>query len=230
MNAHDSTDVRFLRRAIPSAAALLVFVGMVQSAGAQCNTWKDLGGGITGTQVNALVVYNNELVAAGNFTMAGTTAVSHIAHWNGSSWQPFRSGIFGTSSVVNALAFYNGQLIVAGSFTVAGTASVSNIARWNGATWFDLQGGTNNTIFALTVFNNELIVGGQFTNAGGQQAQKIAKWNGSAWSPLSTGLTGPGSMVDSLYVFNNSLIAGGIFSSAGGGGQEANNIAQWNGG
>ncbi len=46
--------------------------------------------------VRALAVYNGELIAAGDFTMAGGVACNYIARWNGSSWQALFSGVKST--------------------------------------------------------------------------------------------------------------------------------------
>jgi len=183
--------------------------------------WLSPGGGVDNS-VNALTVYNNELIAAGDFTTAGTTNANRIAKWNGSVWTPLGSGLNGT---VYALTVYNNELIAGGNFTVAGSSIASKIAKWNGTSWSSLASGLNDTVFALAVYNGSLIAGGSFTTAGGSVASKIAKWNGTIWTTLGSGITGVS--VYALTVFNDQLIAGGNFTLAGN--TSANYIAKWNG-
>ncbi|MFQ5867110.1 MAG: hypothetical protein ACE5IT_03840 [bacterium] len=171
--------------------------------------------------VNALTVYNNGLIAGGDFTQAGGESANQIAKWDGSSWSALGTGM---DSDVLALTVYNNELIAGGWFWLAGGESANYIAKWNGSSWSALGTGMENVVLALTVYNNELIAGGRFTQAGGVSANRIAKWDGSSWSALGTGMN---DYVYALTVYNNELIAGGSFTQAGG--ESANQIAKWNG-
>src|SRR5205823_2796401 len=102
--------------------------------------------------VNSLTTHDNELVAGGTFTYAGGSIANRIAHWNGSGWQPFGSGV---SSQVNALAVYNGE-------PIAGCTGAGTIWHWDGTTWQPVGSGLNNSVFAMTVYNSDLIAGGAF--------------------------------------------------------------------
>lgn len=66
------------------------------------------------TRVNALQVFNNELIVGGRFNRAGGLAVNRIAKWNGSVWSPLGTGVsftqFDNDTSVYALTIYNGQL------------------------------------------------------------------------------------------------------------------------
>jgi hypothetical protein len=77
--------------------------------------------------VDALKVYNGELMAGGDFTVAGGATCNSIARWNGSAWQPLRSGM---DDCVYALTGYNGELVAGGSFTTAGDYVSCYWARW----------------------------------------------------------------------------------------------------
>jgi hypothetical protein len=199
-------------------------------------TWIALGSGLDGPikpWVYALAVFDDgtgpALYAGGNFTVAGSTPVNHIAKWNGSTWAPLGNG---TDGMVNALAVFNGALYAGGQFSMAGTAAASNVAKWNGQTWSALGGGVNNNVSALTVYDDghgpALYAGGAFTTAGQVSASHIAKWNGTTWTPLATGTD---DAVWALTVFNDgtgsALYAGGVFRNAGGG--TADRVARWNG-
>jgi len=200
-----------------------------------CNSqvWSYFGGSGFNGSVNSLVVFNNELIAAGSFTMAGGVNTNRIAKWNGTGWTPLGSG---TNDNIYSLIVFNNELIAGGKFTSAGGNTANRIARWNGANWLPLgtgvsSGGIVTSINALTIYNNELIAGGSFDSAGGISAINISKWNGSIWTPLGSGLYHTGvSTIDgvrSLTVFNNELIAGGAFDIAGG--VSVNYISKWNG-
>jgi O-glycosyl hydrolase len=183
-------------------------------------SWKPLNSG-TDQDVWTVGVYNGELIAGGDFTMAGGFPANHIARWDGSSWQPLGDGL---DSTVFALTTYNGEMIAGGWFTTAGSTSAAYIARWNGSDWQPLDSGMNSGVFALTVYDGQLIAGGDFTTAGESEAGYIARWNGSSWQLLGSGMDG---LVLALTVYNGELIAGGYFTSAGG--SAANYIARWDG-
>src|SRR5262249_49323350 len=141
--------------------------------------------------VRALTLYNDNLVAAGDFTGIGSVLAGHVAQWDGAAWHPLAGG--GANGTINALSAYAGELIAGGSFTTAGGQPASNIARWNGMAWQRLgssvfTNGTNGAVSALTPLGPDLIVGGAFGSAGGVGAPHIARWNGSDWQSLGPGL------------------------------------------
>lgn len=154
--------------------------------------WHPLGAGLSGGFVQALVVTaNNELVAAGNFTFAGTTAIAGIARWTGSSWAPLGSGLAGLAAgdwIQCATALPNGDVVVGGRFTSIGGIAAANIARWDGVTWHALGAGlTGSQAYArhlTTTATGDVLVAGSFTSAGGVAANAVARWSGSAWSSL----------------------------------------------
>jgi trimeric autotransporter adhesin len=198
------------------------------------STWSALGSGMTGTAfvpvVYALTVLpNGDLVAGGQFPIAGGVVVNNIARWNGSSWSALGSG---TNEPVMSLAVLpNGDLVAGGGFTTAGGVPANRIARWNGSSWSALGSGTNPGVASLAVLpNGDLVAGGTFTAAGGVPANHIARWNGSTWSALGSGMSGvPSStFVSALTVLpTGDLVAGGTFTTAGG--AAANRIARWDG-
>lgn len=123
-------------------------------------SWSAMGAGFNGT-VNALARFNGSTYAGGNFTLSGSTAVSHIARWDGTAWQPVGAGVNGA---VYAMTVSSGTLVVGGSFTSAGgVAETENIARWDGTAWSSIGLGVEGTVRALSTINGELHVGGQFT-------------------------------------------------------------------
>lgn len=178
--------------------------------------WTNLGSGVNG-EVNAITVYNGDIIAGGEFTIAGGSNISFLAKWDGTQWTSLGSGVNG---FIDAMAVYNGELYVGGAFNVAGGISVSNIAKWNGSTWSAVGSGLNNDVRAMIVYNGELVVGGGFDNAG----QNIAKWNGTSWSSLGSGVNDD---VHAFTIWLGNLVAGGRFDIAGG--VSASKVARWNG-
>ena len=83
----------------------------------------------------SLTVYNNQLIAGGDFFTAGGVAANYIASWDGSSWSALGSGIGGLRHAVYALTVYNNQLIAGGFFSTAGGVSTNYIASWDGSSW-----------------------------------------------------------------------------------------------
>ena len=80
--------------------------------------------------VQALAIYDGDLIAGGTFTTASGVAANYIARWDGSSWQPLGLGL---NNWVFTLTVYDDELIAGGSFTTAGGVTANYIARWNGS-------------------------------------------------------------------------------------------------
>jgi len=90
------------------------------------SSWSALGEGTNGI-VRALAVYDEKLIAAGEFTAAGGLPAGRIAAWNDSSWSSLGSGLNGH---VQALAVYDNKLFVGGFFTAAGNKMSVYVATW----------------------------------------------------------------------------------------------------
>ena len=142
-------------------------------------SWSAMGTGINGRwdgwgAVTALAVLpNGDLIAGGAFTMAGGTAASNIARWDGTAWSSPGTGINGP---VNALAVLpNGDLIAGGVFSSAGGEAASNLARWNGMSWSAMGTGVDGGVDAMTVLpGDRLAVGGVFAGLDGEAAFRVA--------------------------------------------------------
>src|SRR5690606_2027619 len=127
----------------------------------------------------ALAVYQGELVAGGDFTMAGGAPAGCIAAWNGSSWRALGPGMVSINQplgpAVYALAVYKGVLYAAGAFSHVDPWTVNSIARWDGVSWRRVTSGVTgpigNYIFALHEHDGDLYVGGTFDIAGGFQSR-----------------------------------------------------------
>jgi hypothetical protein len=177
--------------------------------------------------VHALMVYEDELVAGGQFRAVDDEPINYIARWSaGRGWQSLGKGM---NNFVKALTEYNGDLIAGGFFRYAGGVKANKIARWDGKKWRPLGAGMDRVVDALTVYDGELIAGGTFRSAGGVDALRIARWDGKRWHPLGEGIgtEGPFAMVAALTVYKGELIAAGSFTIADG--EPADHIARWNG-
>jgi hypothetical protein len=227
--------------------AELIAGGLFTTAGdVTCNNiarwdgsaWQPLGSGIAGGwlasgAVQAVTVYNGELIAGGDFDTAGDVPCASIAGWDGSIWHPLglgmwgRPGMPGRPAVVSALTTYKDDLFAGGSIWAADAVECNNIARWDGNGWQPVGSGRDVVVGTLALYSGELIAG-SYVSLWGSDApppfELIARWNGSIWQPLGAGMEGD---VHALTVYNGELIAGGHFTIAGG--VSCNSIGRWDG-
>ncbi len=220
----------------------VVVAGGVQVTRWNGSVWASLGAGMRGpthrypsplwpstADLRALATLaNGELIAAGNFSVAGTASAQHVARWSGTQWSALSTGP-GVDGIEDFAPLPGGDVVAVGNFAAAGSLVTNAVARWNGVAWSTLgSGGTNDggVAHAITRLpNGDLIVGGAFASIGGVSSNDVARWDGSQWSPLGT--LAAGGEVRSLAVApNGTLFAGGYFYLSPGLGTE---LAAWNG-
>ncbi|MFM9997208.1 MAG: hypothetical protein ACKVU4_15575 [Phycisphaerales bacterium] len=116
-----------------------------------------MGSGIGGIDpwVSELVVFQNELIAAGT---------SGIMRWNGTDWAPLGGVEY---QHVYAMTIYRGDLIAGGWVPFTSGTSLTGVARWNGSTWSPLGFGTGPVVEALAACGDQLFCGGGIDTAGG---------------------------------------------------------------
>lgn len=168
-------------------------------------------------RVRTLGRYEQHLVVSGG---------GGIYLWIHNHWE--RLGEMGGSAA--DFMEYRGRLFAAGAFDGIQQGITFYVVAWDGHEWLNVRQGFNAPGEALAEFDGKLIVGGGFTTADFADAKGIASWDGSHWSTLGSGFESPlyqGAAVWALAVVGDSLVAGGRFSSADG--EEANNIAIWDG-
>ncbi|MFN0152195.1 MAG: FlgD immunoglobulin-like domain containing protein [bacterium] len=140
--------------------------------------------GLNGT-IEAMVNWNNTLVAAGTITHAGGNRADNIVSWNGAEFAQMGQGLNGT---VTSLAVVGTTLYAAGDFTASGATPLPNIARWTGSAWVAVGAGAPDNAYDLQIVadGSSLLVLGDFSSIGSPPvaAQCIARWNGSAWSDV----------------------------------------------
>jgi hypothetical protein len=185
-------------------------------------------------KVQGLTVYQGEIVASGEFLSVGDVPANRIAHWDGSSWQPFGAGLGGTGNLfspvdaVTEVKEFQGSLYAAGHFYMTGeNVVVGSIARWNGATWVAVGPGglpAGYTVYGMDTDGQKLYIGGDFTSIGGQPVNYVASWDGASYAPLGAGAN---TWVYDLRVKGpGEVILNGLFSRVGGS-QVVNRIAKW---
>ena len=181
--------------------------------------------------VNALAVYNNQIVAAGiTDSIAGIyTGTSDVVTYNGTSWSKLGSNPPDLGQV-NCLAVYNNELYVGGY----------GINKWNGSSWTSVAVKTKTTVGSIntmTVYNNELYVGGNFSKIANKSMTSglgFAKWDGSNWTVLpgffdTIPTVGPYNVasVACMMPFQGNLYAVGDMNTAGT--THLRGAAKWNG-
>ena len=178
-----------------------------------------------GGYVNALAVYQGDVIAAGTFTVAGGVPVNNIARWDGTSWHPLAGGVTGWDHSVRALLVHDGFLVVGGAFDYAGTTLTPGLARWDGSVWGSFGQLECGGVSSLAEYQGDLVVGGWFCRIGGVEANRIARRDTYGWHSLGSGLGECD--VRAITVHGDDLIAGGCFTTANGG--PGDHVARWDG-
>ncbi len=182
------------------------------------NQWADefwahpLQFGMNGA-VNDLLVWNDLLVAGGDFTFSGSAHSNRIAAWNDTAWAGLGSGM---NARVNCLTEMQGELYAGGAFTLADGVSARHIARWGGSTWHPLDTGLAQAPSLLATYQNELIAYSLYG--------PIVGWNGTSWRVIADSIIGD---VLALEPYNGMLYAGGLFTQIET--VNASRIAAWDG-
>lgn len=175
---------------------------LLASAGSpgQISRWDGSSWQAVTTTVNArirtiLELPNGDLIAGGQFNLAGGQSMRAIARWDGTTWNALGTSPFGI--VFDVARLPNGNLIAAG-INPGGNEPL--LAQWDGANWQSigggLQGTTASSAQAIAVRRSgEVVAGGNFILVNGQPSANLARWvptcPGSA-QLAGTGCTGSG--------------------------------------
>jgi len=188
---------------------LIIFIKAVVSINSFGQTWSPVGGGMN-NNVNALIVFNNELYAGGSFSLAGNNAVQKIAKFNGSSWESVGGGI---TDDVYSLEIYKDKLYAGG---------ILFLAKWENNLW-NYSEMIARDVYSIGVFNGNLYFKGlQIMHF--NTFFTIFIINDTNSSYYTTGSI-DGSVYDYI-VYNNNLFIGGSFYSIGS--NQFNHVAKWN--
>ncbi len=195
---------------------------------------RPMGAGFNAT-VWALGRFNGAIIAAGDFTTSGATAINRLARFDGTNWLPM-DALGGVNGSVRAIKGYNINatriaMLVGGNFTTAGGAPATRIAQYSltpltgAASWSALGAGFNNRVDAIERFGGVTYAAGSFTADGnGVPLNRIARFVGGAWQQVGDGFNGS---VAALFVDGPYLYAGGTFTASGA--TAVTNLARWDG-
>ncbi len=97
--------------------------------------WLDIGGatsgpnGLQGCEVRDMVVFNDELFAVGDCSLAGGIPAHRIAKWDGHKWCGFGDVFNGN---ISSIEVHQGELYIGGDFTTINGNPVLRVAKWVG--------------------------------------------------------------------------------------------------
>ena len=172
--------------------------------------------------VNALTVFNGELIAGGAFTTVDGMSIRHLAAWDGRNWRSLANAFPRDGMVCSIRSFevFEQNLFVGGYFTTP-DAPGDNLISWDGQTWSNA--GQNLPVLSvgdLETFSDRLVA---TTNDG------VSIIYGESWHSHEVTANSPwnrGARV--LCSYQGHLVLGGQFSAIAA--VPARNIAQWDGG
>lgn len=210
----------------------------------QDGQWHNVGGGVSGGAVWALVVDGNgDLIVGGGFTSAGgDPSIQKLAKWNvaTSSWSSMnfpdpRRDNSTTNWHIRNIKIINSVLYV----IVQGQSScdVRKIYYLNNGNWESItENGlavcpgpdalAKSPIYTIAEFGNTLVIGGRFTmeSGGGRYMARLvnSQWvafpdgNGNAWGSDQSGIAG-GGVVNEIVTCGDYLYFGGLWRRVLGG-------------
>lgn len=183
------------------------------------SSWSSLGDGFSGVTnpvVYSLLINGTNLIAGGDFKVAGTDTAKNIALWNGTGWASVGGG---TDSLVYSLALKGTDIYAAGKFLSAGGTAVNHYAKWNGSAWSDVDGGVDYAPESIIANLTDVYVASSINTLG---FNNITKYD-CCWDPFGSGLN------DKAHVIalkGKDVWVGGNFTQAGG--KPSYYFAHWN--
>jgi hypothetical protein len=168
-------------------------------------TWcEPMGEGLDG-RVYAVVYYDGEIIAGGDFS-------GHLARWADEEWTTLGTW----DDTVRSLHVADGLLYIGGDFS-------ERVKAWDGSSWIDRDNPPLGSVRTLTIYDGQLA-------AGGYPGDNICLWNGISWDYLYLySFFDGGDFVNDLHVFQGQLYAGGYFHGYVAGGTDVRNFASWDG-
>ncbi len=187
-------------------------------------SWSDIGGGVDDpgcgfcSWVEDIEFVDTMMYIGGAFATAGSTPVSNIAKWDGTTWSTLGTGVTGNSGIYDGWVFtiedFNNELFVGGNFDSAGGVLCSQVAKWNGNNWAALgngltgmNGGLAGPVYDFAVFNNKLYSAAWCSYSDSTYIGTVANWNGIDWSITGNGLNNGNTIC--LAIYYNEIFAGG---------------------
>ena len=107
--------------------------------------------------INSIDVWpNGDVYVTGRFTDLGGVWAKNVARWDGTTWYPLGTGLFGPACYEReglAIKVHpSGDVYVGGRFHTAGSDPAYHIARWDG-TWYPVgpRWGLNNDVYTIEI-------------------------------------------------------------------------------
>ncbi len=131
--------------------------------------------GVSG-EVRTAVMFNAQLVAAGQFRAAGIAAVNHVAVFDGARWTPLGD----PGQAIRVLAVRTDGSLIAGG-------DGGKVQRWTNSAWEQIGITFDASVNAIIEHEGELVVAGDFTTA----SNHVARWTGTTFETMGQGLDAP---------------------------------------
>ena len=202
--------------------------------------WSGLGTGVSmgcssgmkltgpcGVSVDAMVVFEGDLIVSGRFLLADNLVVKNVARWDGTHWHNLGAGLNG---LVYSLAVHNGRLYAGGYIPSSGETVINGVAEWDGSAWNPVGRGLSGNqpfVYAMYSHQGKLIAAGRNLLGTIANPVPIASWDGVSWEPVGSNLQGD--PVLELGEFDGKLIAAGDVRIRGEAGPIPH-VVEWNGG
>ncbi len=190
--------------------------------------WSAYGTSMDEPSVLTINEYNGQVIAGGMLYTISGQPVNHLVSWNGSTWQPFGTGISKPEDLfvwVNASAIYQNRLVIGGRFEMVDVIAARYVAAWGGVDWSGLNSELNDPVNALLVVDGLLYAGSSFRTNNGIETSGVLTWDGSTWTRIGSGLRN--GFVSAMAEYNGNIVIGGRLST---GSFNSTNIAQLSGG
>lgn len=132
------------------------------------------------------IACNGELFALGYLTNISGNPCSHIAKWNGTSWDAFGSYFDFRQGYTITMEYFQGSYYFGGNFTdYSPNANLKEILRWDGNAWQPLDRGIlgDSWINRIIEYKGLLYVGGEFYAGSGNADDMLQAWDGNQWLP-----------------------------------------------
>ncbi|MBU6414061.1 MAG: hypothetical protein KGS45_11370 [Planctomycetes bacterium] len=171
------------------------------------STWVGVGN-ISG-QINALCVYNDELILGGNFFNVGGQSIPRLARYNGTNFLPVSA--FAGTATIRLLGVHDGKLYAAGTSGSIGGVFTQGMASWDGTTWTAVPGNIAGAQqYGLASFRGKLILVGYGLAL--PQPSSVQQFDGTNWTPLGNMVSAP---VYSIATRGDECFIGGPFGGIG---------------
>ncbi|MBA3647280.1 MAG: T9SS type A sorting domain-containing protein [Chitinophagales bacterium] len=195
--------------------------------------WQAVGGGINGPipgEVNALGIYQDQLIIGGLFKSVGDSSFNNIAAWNGSSWDDLNGGTKYSKSQydgnVFSIGLYNSNLVISGNFDTAGGVYCQMFAEWNGKNWAPMNDEEIcGVAYDLKSKDSLLYAAGDMYKGTSCFVNREATWDGNNWHDLNFT---DGGIAFSQAFFKHQLYVGGIIDFYSTDGEEIKGIGRLN--